>query len=429
MTAYDQIEHASMADIGIRRSHQQDAHAVLLASDEAQWQERGHIFVVADGMGGHAVGEMAAELAVNIIPHTYHKYAHEGPETALRNAVQEANASIHSRGQQNPEFEGMGTTATVLLLRPEGAWVAHVGDSRAYRIRSSRIEQLTFDHSWVWELARRQGVEPETLHHVPSNRILRSLGSEAFVQVDIEGPHPLQDGDVFVLCSDGLSGQVGNAEIGAIATALPAAEACQFLTHLANLRGGPDNITAVIVRVGQISNTESAKSAPRGHAWLQRLPWSYLWLALSLLLAVVAVVVSFSDRFLAFWLVVAAFVAILMGFIGLTRLPRSEPKSTPQRRRKPKVYKGVSCAVTQPMLAHLIKAATSLKAEVRQKNWETDWDTYRAHEQQAEVYRGQNDLPAAYREYCLAVRPLTDSFHRYHHREEVFQPLWERAAE
>src|SRR5438477_12767850 len=121
MTGFDSIEHASLSDVGVRPSHNQDNHAVSLAGDEDQWRSRGHVFLVADGMGAHAVGELASELAAGIIPHTYHKQVRHGPVAALRKAFIEANASIHTRGQQNREFEGMGTTATTLLLRPEGA--------------------------------------------------------------------------------------------------------------------------------------------------------------------------------------------------------------------------------------------------------------------------------------------------------------------
>src|SRR5262249_34139994 len=192
--------------------------------------------MVADGMGAHAVGELASKLAIDIIPHTYTKYAHEGPAAALRKAFVEANLSIHNRGQQNREFAGMGTTGTALLLRPEGVWIGHVGDSRAYRIRAGQIEQLSFDHSLHWELARRQHINPDKLQGIPSNVIVRSLGPEPLVQVDVEGPHLVCGGDIYVLCSDGLSGPLSDHEIGAIATVLPPAEACRFLVDLANLR-------------------------------------------------------------------------------------------------------------------------------------------------------------------------------------------------
>src|SRR5262249_53382571 len=112
-------------------------------------------------MGAHAVGELASELAARIIPHTYQKHASQEGVPALRKAFIEANASIHAKGQQNPEFGGMGTTATALVLRPEGVWIGHVGDSRAYRIRGDKIEQMSFDHSLHWEMARRQDIDPE----------------------------------------------------------------------------------------------------------------------------------------------------------------------------------------------------------------------------------------------------------------------------
>src|SRR5262249_52091887 len=195
------------------------------------------LFLVADGMGAHAVGEKASELAARIIPHTYHKHAPQGPPAALRKAFIEANSTIHSQGQANREFAGMGTTATALLVRPEGAWVGHVGDSRCYRIRDGQIEQLSFDHSLVWEYARRQKMNPNQVQGIPPNVIVRSLGPEPLVQVDLEGPHPLRQGDIFLLCSDGLSGQVSDHEIGAVASVLPPAEACRFLVDLANLRG------------------------------------------------------------------------------------------------------------------------------------------------------------------------------------------------
>ena len=179
---------------------------------------------------------------------TYKKYAVEGPVQAIEKAFQEANSSIHNRGQQNREFKGMGTTGSLLLLRPEGGWIGHVGDSRVYRIRDGQIEQLSFDHSLLWELARRQKVRPDQITGVPTNVIVRSLGPEGNVQIDIEGPHPIRKGDTFLLCSDGLSGPLGPKELGAVASTFPPEEACQLLIDLANLAGGPDNITVLVAR-------------------------------------------------------------------------------------------------------------------------------------------------------------------------------------
>src|ERR1700722_10241049 len=235
VTLFDQIEHASLTDVGVRRNHNQDDLAVHLASDETQWEQRGHLFLVADGMGAHAVGEKASEQAASVVPHIYHKHLQEGPPSALRKAFVEANASIHACGQQNREFQGMGTTCSALLLRPEGAWIAHVGDSRVYRIRAGWIEQLTYDHSLVWEYARLKKMDPADVVDIPSNVIHRCLGPEPLVQVDVEGPHPVQPGDCYLICSDGLSGQVSDHEMGAVVSTHTPTEACRFLFYLANL--------------------------------------------------------------------------------------------------------------------------------------------------------------------------------------------------
>src|SRR5262249_52743505 len=156
-------------------------------------------------------------------------------------------------------------------------------------------EQLSFDHSLVWELARRQRRNPDELTGVPSNVIVRSLGPEPSVMVDVEGPHPLEPGDTFLLCSDGLSGPVNDREIGAVSSALSPEEACKFLVHLANLQGGPDNITVIIAKVkGQSAPsvdrpaTDSPWSPPPMVAQLQdrlkTVPWSFVALILGIVL-------------------------------------------------------------------------------------------------------------------------------------------------
>src|SRR6185369_2097132 len=108
---------------------------------------RGHVFVVADGMGAHAAGELASKMAADGIPHNYHKIHDQPAVWAIAKAVEEINDQINQRGQANIDFQGMGTTSSVLVLLPQGALVAHVGDSRVYRLRGEQLEQLTFDHS------------------------------------------------------------------------------------------------------------------------------------------------------------------------------------------------------------------------------------------------------------------------------------------
>ncbi|MFM7070772.1 MAG: PP2C family protein-serine/threonine phosphatase [Planctomycetota bacterium] len=145
----------------------------------------------------------------------------------------------------------MGTTSSVLVLMPDAAWIGHVGDSRVYRLRRNQLEQLTFDHSLVWE-ARRDNSWPADLdpqQALPKNVITRSLGPNSEVAVDIEGPFPLEVGDTFLLCSDGLTGMLNDDELACILANHPAEEAVAALVDLANLRGGSDNITVLVARV------------------------------------------------------------------------------------------------------------------------------------------------------------------------------------
>jgi protein phosphatase len=425
---YDEIEHASLTDVGIRRSHNQDAHSAQLAGDPTQWQERGHIFLVADGMGAHAVGELASELAVGIIPHTYQKYASEGGVPALRKAFVEANASIHAKGQQNPEFGGMGTTTTALLVRPEGAWIGHVGDSRAYRVRSGKVEQLSFDHSLVWEMARRQDVDPESLQGVPSNVIIRSLGPEPLVQVDVEGPHPLQDGDIFILCSDGLSGQVSEAEIGAIASVFSPTEACQQFIDLANLRGGPDNITVTVVKISAKSRKPS-QYAPDNRPWHRRIPWPLSSLLFGLLLVGEAFYLFYNSlRWVSIVAFLVAALAIFVGLVGLAIIFAEERKRLASQPHfsPPHIYRHASCRVDRPFVEQFAQTLSHLRQQISEKPWEIDWGEYQQIEDSARQMLGEDQVEAAFREYCRAVRFLSGAVQGQRPKGEVFIPLWQR---
>jgi protein phosphatase len=434
VSGHRNIAYEHLTDVGIRRSHNQDAYAVLPAGDAEQWEQRGHVFLVADGMGAHAVGELASKLAADSIPHIYSKYAREGPAAALRKAFVETNLTIHSRGQQNPEFEGMGTTGTALLLRPEGAWVAHVGDSRAYRVRGGKIEQLTFDHSLVWELARRQHVNPEDLHGVPSNVIVRSLGPEPFVQVDIEGPHTLEPGDIFLLCSDGLSGQVSDRDLGAVVSTLPPDEACRLLVDLANLHGGPDNITALIVHVrGEAGVSpgpgEERPRRPARPLWPDWLPWPLVCLVLGIFLAVGAISLA-SLRLpgpVPFFLLAA--LSLLAGLAGLFFQHRQEQQRQGQEDQRPhlQIYRSAGCVVDGALVEKLAKAVSDLEGRLRQNHWEADWAAVRKHQALGREYHNRNGLALAFREYAHAVRILAEALHRQRHREEAFQPVWDKA--
>ena len=241
------LEYCSISDMGLRRSNNQDSHSETVARDQKQWNRRGHLFIVADGMGAHAAGELASKLATDLVPISYFKKTGMPPAEALRAAIQEANEWIHARGNADSGHKGMGTTCDALLILPEGAVIAHVGDSRVYRLRAGRFEQMTFDHSVAWETEAGL-MKPDV--PVQKNVITRCLGVNVSVDVALEGPWELRPGDIFLLCSDGLSGQFEkkDAEMGKILSALPLPEATQVLVDLANLRGGPDNITVTTVK-------------------------------------------------------------------------------------------------------------------------------------------------------------------------------------
>jgi protein phosphatase len=430
VAGFDDLEHASLTDVGVRRSHNQDSHGAVLAADPSQFRQQGHIFLVADGMGAHAVGEMASRMAVDIIPHIFHKHADEGVPTALRKAFDEANASIHARGKQNKEFEGMGTTATALILRPEGAWVGHVGDSRVYRLRADRIEQLSYDHSLVWEVARRQKVDPDGVEGVRTNVIVRSLGPEPKVKTDIEGPHPLVAGDRFLLCSDGLSGQLSDHEIGAVASVLGAEEACRFLIDLANLRGGPDNITVQIIQVGAgVATSDSARPQTSGPPWYRRLlPWTMILLILGVLLAAAAMALTVLDRpggELAFLLSAGS---LILGLGGLLWHHRREqqPQTTETYRPRTRAYRQASCKIDRAMVDKLAGVEKALRQRARDRKWDVDWETHKTHLSAAEAQLARGDFPAAFRHYCQATRPLTRALAERRQKEEVFQPHWDK---
>lgn len=199
-------------------------------------------------------------MAVERVPRLYQQLIHNTPPDALQRAMRQANAEIFDKGETNPEFKGMGTTCSTLALLPRGVLIGHVGDSRVYRIRGHRIEQLTRDHSLAWEC----GLPEKEAEGIPKNIITRSMGPHPEVEPDLEGPLPVQNRDIFVLCSDGLSGPVSNAEIGLLASHLPDVDrAAKALVGLTLARGAPDNVTVLIAKAGPEEVTTSyAKQEP-----------------------------------------------------------------------------------------------------------------------------------------------------------------------
>jgi protein phosphatase len=231
---------AGLTDVGAVRQTNQDALGEC--ADGAL-----RVFVVADGMGGHAGGESASRMAVEAVQAVFGS-APGGLGERLRVALETANQRVYEEQLRNPRLAGMGTTGVALGFGPDGAFVANVGDSRAYRMRSGSLVQLTRDHSVVAELERRGYITAEQAAvHPRRNEVLRSLGTEESVDVDVD-PVEVAPEDVFLLCSDGLSGVVPDAEIAALLVRQPAEDAARALVEAALAAGGPDNVTVQIVR-------------------------------------------------------------------------------------------------------------------------------------------------------------------------------------
>ena len=238
------IKHGSQTNQGRVRTSNEDS---FVANPGAG------LFLVADGMGGHAAGEIASQLASSTVEScvaTGASSVEDFPDM-LRRAAQEANQRVFEAQQQDRALSGMGSTLTVLFLREDKYYIAHVGDSRAYRLRDGNLEQLTRDHSLVWHLYENGVLRKSDLStHPQKNLITRSIGSHSQVDVDLEQRKACA-GNVYLLCSDNLTNEVTDEGIHGILNARLSQpqQMADLLVDAANHAGGPDNITVVVVRI------------------------------------------------------------------------------------------------------------------------------------------------------------------------------------
>ena len=262
---------AGVTDVGRKRDHNEDSFLI---------DEDLKLFVVADGMGGHAGGGTASRIAVETIDRELRQVrTSQGsvleartplqdspvPE-AIRAAVERACIAIYSKAQEDPRLAGMGTTVISLLMKEDQAFFAHVGDSRAYLIRGDLIQQISEDHSLVNVQIKAGMITPEEAKHSRyKNIITRSVGFEEEVQVDVMGLLS-EPGDVFVLCSDGMANMMEDAEILHIVRHHPLTEVPRTLVDLANERGGDDNITVIAVQIQAESVPVVASATTGEHA-------------------------------------------------------------------------------------------------------------------------------------------------------------------
>jgi serine/threonine protein phosphatase PrpC len=248
------IDHAALSDTGRVRENNEDACAGFVPGEESVLRKRGSLFIVADGMGGHRGGEIASGIAVRTIGDGYYQSTEDDPVRALVAAFETANASILDEATADESLEGMGTTCTAVVIQGGNAYLAHVGDSRAYLFRGGEIRQITHDHSLVGEMVRSGIITDEDARTHPKRHVItRSLGVQESIVADTPAsPLPVEEGDTFVLCSDGLTAYADDADISRALEGAEPADACTTLVNLANTRGGRDNITVVVITVREV---------------------------------------------------------------------------------------------------------------------------------------------------------------------------------
>ncbi len=214
------------------------------------------LFIVADGMGGHLGGEKASSMAIEEIVKVFQDNLKEGkplsPVELIKKSIYSANTKIFNMGTQNPSLKGMGTTVTLMFIKDKNLWLGHVGDSRAYLYREKEIKLLTSDHSWIEEQIKAGMLSDEHAKgHYMKNVITRSVGYKKEVEVDVYR-YDAKVKDIFLLCSDGLSGVVSKEEICEVLEKHPVEDCPGILIHLANQKGGPDNITVITGRIEEV---------------------------------------------------------------------------------------------------------------------------------------------------------------------------------
>lgn len=235
------------SDIGKAREINQDYYSIPKPEDNLQ------LFILADGMGGYNGGEVASSLATtsakSYIENNFDKIekSKEAILEMIKNAIEYANMVVFEKSKQEPNLEGMGTTLDICFIYNNKVYIGHVGDSRVYRIRGEIIRKLTKDHSYVQQLVEDGKItREEAEHHPKKNMLLKALGCTAYVEPDLRARN-MENGDILLMCSDGLTNMVEEKEIYRVVKENPET-ATKVLVNLANEAGGYDNITVVIIK-------------------------------------------------------------------------------------------------------------------------------------------------------------------------------------
>lgn len=266
---------------GLVRRENQDAWGKFPEQNFDLAQSHGHLFVVADGLGGHQGGKVASALAVNTLAEFFRNTPDLAPAEFWRGAFDAANQRIFTQSFQDMNLHGMGTTCSAILMKANRLSFAHVGDSRIYRLRNQELQQLTTDHTLQQE--RLPPAAPgEERRRITV--ITRALGTQPVVEIDCEVDMALAEGDCFILCSDGLYSEVNETAIQQVVQNHPPPAACEKLIELANANGGRDNVTVGVIKIVSLNDKMPAMSPTAGPPAamaatvdLQRRWWRRFW--------------------------------------------------------------------------------------------------------------------------------------------------------
>lgn len=237
-----------LSDVGCVRTNNEDSARFIRPTDAQLRTQRGYLAIVADGMGGHAAGEVASALAVEVVAKTYYEL-NEPPEDALHKALHRANQAIWQAASQRAGHRNMGTTCTAVALIDDRFWLAHVGDSRLYHLKNGEAIALSTDHTQVQQLLDKQMISAEeALRHPDRNVLTRALGTHTSVSIDLaDSAYTLAYGERLLLCSDGLYEYISPDELARFGMASTLSLDARYLIDLAKLRGGHDNLTVVLI--------------------------------------------------------------------------------------------------------------------------------------------------------------------------------------
>lgn len=244
----NELRAVAMSDVGCVRTNNEDATRFIRPATREVQLNKGYLAIVADGMGGHAAGEVASQMATEIISKTYYQ-REESPEESLYFALAKANRMIWQSAGRNARQKGMGTTCTTIVVRETQLYVAHVGDSRAYLYKNGQMTRLTTDHTYVQKLVDEGIIKPtEAETHPERNVLTRAMGTHNKVEIDIEKPsYSFEVGDRLLLCSDGLYDYLSDDEMAEWLNLEILSESAQHMIEQAKVRGGHDNITVMLI--------------------------------------------------------------------------------------------------------------------------------------------------------------------------------------